>query len=428
LHDNESGHPLTTTDKRGALTLGLALMVFVTITGMCISLVPIVAAQLQDQFGFSSSQIGLLTSMFMVTTALGAIPMGLAAARWGARVLLAAAALFIVGLVLFAGTASYPWFIVARLIQGVGASAGPPVTTSLIAQTVARRYQGWTLGIFGCGQGVGVLLTLLIMPSIQAAAGYRVVFLVTAGIALALVALALGRREIRSRAGSVPAGASLASLARSVAAVALNLRLLLLIVINIGALGLFIGVLTWTPSFLHDQRGTSLAVAAYLTAGFGLAQLLGSPAGAALMTRIGKGPQLVGGMGLMLLVTAVIPFAPGVAGVFICVLLNGFVTLAMLPAFLGSIPEVVAGPDQVGAATGYMYTVNLVATLLAPWIFGVLLDKYGVAKGDSGYMLGYQFLALFALLGLVAAALFLAVRRRGAKAAATAVAAEVVEP
>jgi MFS family permease len=89
----------------------------------------------------------------------------------------------------------------------------------------------------------------------------------------------------------------------------------------------------------------------------------------------------------------------------------------MFPAILGSIPEVVERPEQVGVATGYMYTVNLVATMLAPWIFGVLLDRYGGAEGDSGYLVGYQFLAAFALLGLVSALLLILAWRRAARTA-----------
>ena len=409
--------PLTQS-KRSAFLLGLALMVYLTVTGMCLSLVPVVAGEMEDRFGLSGSQIGLLTSMFMVTTALGAIPMGLAGVRWGGRTLMASGGIFVAGLVLFAVASSYPWFIVARLLQGVGASAGPPAATALIAQVVDRRYHGWALGVLGCGQGVGVLLTLLIMPSIQEAAGYRAVFLATAGITALMVLLTLLRPEMRALPHTSGAGASFAPLLRSLRGVALNARLLLLIVINMGAIGLFVGIVSWTPAFLHDQRGTSLAMAAYLTAGLGLAQLLGSPAGATVMARIGKAGVLVGGMVIMLVATTLVPFAPGVAGPFVCVVITGFLTLAMLPALLGSVPEVVSGPEQVGAATGYMYTVNLVSTMLAPWLFGVLLDRYGVGENDSGYTWGYLLLALFALLGVAAALIYATTRGRSAAPAA----------
>lgn len=412
LGGRRNGRVSAHTDKTGAFFLGLALMSYVVVTGMAISLVPIVAPEMEGHFGLSASQIGLLTSMLMLTTSLGALPMGVAAARWGGRVLVASGIVFVIGLVLFAATASYPWFLAARLLQGIGASAAPPVATMLMTQTVDRRYHGVTLGVFGCGQGTGVLLALLIMPSVQAAAGYRAVFLATAGIAAALVLLSLCRRELRVCPREAPVGVTWGGMLRGIGAVALNPRLLLLILVNIGAMALFVGVLTWTPSFLHDQRGTSLAVAAYLTAGLGLAQLLGAPFGATLMGKWGKRAVMVAGILLMMLATALIPVAPGVAGVFVLVVITGFLTLAMFPAILGSIADVVDRPEEVGVATGYMYTVNLVATMLAPWVFGLLLDRYGVADGDSGYLVGYQFLAAFALLGLVSALLLVVAQRK----------------
>jgi predicted MFS family arabinose efflux permease len=396
-------------------------MSYVIVTGMAISLVPIVGPEMQDRFGLSASEIGLLTSMFMLTTSLGAIPMGLAGARWGGRALVASGGLFVVGLALFAVASSYPWFLVCRLLQGVGASAAPPVATTLMARTVDPRYHSWTLGAFGCGQGTGVLIALLVMPSVQEAGGYRATFLAAAGIAAVLVLLSLLRSEVRDGPQSVSTGTSFADLLRAVGSVALNLRLLLLVLVNIGAMAVFVGVLTWTPSFLHDQRETSLAVAAYLTAGLGLAQLLGAPFGATLMGWLGKGTVLAGGIFLILVTTVLVPFAPGVAGVFACVVVGGFLTLAMLPAILGSIPELITHPEQVGAGTGYMYTVNLVATMLAPWLFGLLLDSYGGAEGRPGYLLGYLTLGLFGLVGLVSALVLLAINRRRVTAGLSAV-------
>ncbi len=392
--------------------LGLSLMLFVIVSGMGLSLIPIVASGLQDSFGFSASQIGFLNSAYMLTFSLGAIPMGLAGARWGGKALLAGTGLLVAGSALFAFTASYPWFVVARLLQGIGAGAPIPVANSLIAQTVDRRYQGWAFGAFGSGQGLGVVAALLILPSVETAGGYRGVLLVVAAVAVVFVAISLAHKVMRARPRHAEVDVSFAGLMRTVGSVAMNRRLMLLIVVNIGAMAIFVGVLTWTPSFLHDQWDRSLAMAAYLTAGLGVAQILGNMAGAAAMSRWGKTFVLVTGMAIMFVATALVPVAPGVVAVFACVTVAGFLTMALFPAILGSIPEIVPRLEQVGAASGYMTTCNLVATLFAPWLFGVLLDSYGTGPGERGYLLGYQLLALFALLGTVAAVLYLLARRR----------------
>ena len=100
---------------------------------------------------------------------------------------------------------------------------------------------------------------------------------------------------------------------RDVRSVATNRRILLLAVINIGVMAIVVGILAWTPPFLHDQRGASLAVAAYLTAGVGVAQMLGNIAGAAAMARWGKPFVLLIGMVVMMVATALAPLVPGFA-------------------------------------------------------------------------------------------------------------------
>ena len=418
----EAGH---LEEGRGADLLALCLMLFMVMNSVAMSLMPIVQDDLQKTFSFSSSQIGFLTSIFMLAFALGAIPMGLAAVRWGGRTLIAGVLVFAVGSALFAFSASYEWFLVGRLLQGVGGSTVIPVSNHLMTHTIAPRRQARALGIFGTGHGLGVVAALLIMPSVQAAGGYRAVFLVTAGIGVALAAVAAAQRHIRAGAEKGPGEATAAALLREVGSVATTRRLWLLAVINIGVMAIVVGILAWTPAFLHDQRNASLAVAAYLTAGVGVAQMLGNIAGAAAMARWGKAFVLLSGMAVMLVATALAPLVPGFVPVIACVVVAGFLTMAVFPAIMGSVPDIVRR-RQVGAATGFLNLTNLLGTLFAPWVFGVLLDTYGTGPRDEGYLAGYLWLALFPLLGTVAAVIFMATRR-SARASAEARAGEAWE-
>ena len=199
---------------------------------------------------------------------------------------------------------------------------------------------------------------------------------------------------------------------------ATNRRLLLLAVINIGVMAIVVGILAWTPPFLHDQRGASLAVAAYLTAGIGVAQMLGNIVGAVAMARWGKPLVLLAGMVVMLIATALAPVVPGFVAVVACVVVAGFLTMVLFPAIMGSVPDIVRRRSQVGAASGFLNLTNLLGTLFAPWIFGVLLDSYGKGPEDGGYLAGYLWLALFPLLGSIAAVVYLS-GRRAARATAS---------
>jgi MFS family permease len=385
---------------------------------LALSLVPIVRDQLQGApFFLSDSQIGLLTSVFMLAFTGGALPSGLAASRWGGPTLLVGGACLAVGSVLFALSSSYPWFLVARFLQGAGGSAALPVCNALIAHTVSPRYQGRALGIMGCGWGLGVIATLLIMPSVQDAGGFRAVFLTTAGIALLFVAAAAMHGKLRRRSRMIGTDSTFSGLIRTIRSIATNRRLLPILMLHTGGGAISVGILTWTPGFLHDQRAASLAVAAYLTAGFGLAQLLGNPSGALAMARWGKPAVLVIGMALILVATVLVPVVPGITAVFVCVVVAGFLSMVIFPAILGSIPDIVPRMDQVGPASGYMTVVGLLGTMFAPWLFGVLLDSYGATRGGSGYLWGYLLLGLFALVGTVAAVVHVILRRRDSAAA-----------
>ena len=349
------------------------------------------------------------------------IPMGLAAARWGGRTVVVGAGVLVLGSIMFALSSSYPLFLVARFLQGVGGATVLPVANPLMAQSISSRFHARCMGVFGSGWGLGVVLGLLILPSVDKAGGYRGVFLVSAAIALVVALVGLAQKPVRDRPDHREGVPTFRSLLGGVAAVATNRRVLLLCVMNIGVMAIVSGLLAWTPSFLQDQRAASLSVAAYLTAGIGLAQFLGNPLGAASMAKWGKPFVLLVSLAVMFVLTALVPAGPGLVLPFVCVTISGFMTMAIFPAIFGSVPEIVARPEQIGVATGFVNLTNLVGTLFAPWLFGVLLDSYGKGPGTHGYLWGYLLLALFPLLGTIAAVIYAAsAKKRTAAPAPTA--------
>jgi predicted MFS family arabinose efflux permease len=396
---------------RRADVLALTLMSFLALNAVSLSLVPIVAPQLHDTFGLSASRIGLLTSAFALAVSLAAVPMGVAAGRRGGRTVAVATVCFAAGSIMFAAGSSFGWFLAGRFLQGIGAGAAIPVGTTLIAHVVVPGRRPRAFGVFGAGMGVGIIGSLLILPTIQRSGGYRVVFLVAAGLALLVGAAAMSQRVFRAVPRRAGEGSSLPTAGRALSAAATNPRMLLIALMNLAGLAVVVGLLTWTPGLLQDHHGSSLAIAAYLTAGIGLAQLVGNPLGAVALTRWGKGPVLFATLALTTAATALVPVTPGLGATFVCVTVDGFFAAAMLPALLGAIPEVVH-PDQVGAATGLMSLLNFAGSMLAPWLFGALLDAHGTAPGQSGYLDGYLMLAGLSVLGTAAAAAFWAVRRR----------------
>ncbi|MFH0915057.1 MAG: MFS transporter [bacterium] len=392
--------PVTT--RAGADTLAITLMLFLSLSALGLSLMPVVADQLQGRFGYSDSQIGLLTSAFMFTFGGAALPAGLAAARWGGRVLVFGLGFFILGSLLFAFSASYGWFIAARLVQGVGVGVAVPTVGAVIAGSISATYRGRAWGIFGMGHGLGVVVSLLIMPSIATAGGYRAVFLTTVGLSVLVAVAVLVQAPVRMRPSQYDNVLGPRALAGALATVVTNRRVLLLSLFNLAALAVGVGALVWTPQFLRAEFGASLGVSAYLTAGMGLAQLVGNPLGAVAMGRWGKLAVIFGSLSLMTVCIALVPFLPGLWLVFVFVTLAGFLTMAYFPPLFAAIAEVVERPEHVGAATGLIEVFGFTGALLAPWIFGVLLD----ALGGGGYVAGYLMLAAVAAIATLGVAFF----------------------
>lgn len=392
-------------------------MLLFALCGFLTVAIPIARIELQETFSLSSSDIGLLTSMYTFTYTAVAVPMGLATAKWGGRTLLVSLGIIALGTLVFALSSSFGWFMVARFLQGSGAACSMPVATALISQALAPEKRDRGFGIFGAGFGLGTVVGFLVLRGVQQAGGYEAVFLVSLGVSLLILALVALNKAVWRLPPHDPKSTSVVELLKGLGRVAVNRRMWLIVLINTTASALTITVVVWSPGFLEDQRG-ALGLAGYMTAGLGVAQLLGTPAGAGLMARAGRPLTLLAVMAAMTLFTALLPVPPGLGAAFVMVLIAAFLSLMALPPVLGSIPEIVERPEDVGPAAGFMGLTNLVGMSLAPWIFGLLLDIYGRGPGQQGYLAGYLVLALFPLVGMVAAMVYwLVMRKRGGAAA-----------
>jgi len=401
-------------EARAGDTLAFTLMVFYLMSTLTLALMAVVTPELQEEFGFSASQLGLLTSVFMFAYGAIGIPAGVAAARWGGRVLAISCAFFVLGSLVFALSSSYAGFTLGRLLQGLGGGMVVPVSSPIIARFLRpeARNRGW--GVFASGKGLGALVSLLAMPSVAALGGYRAVYLAAAVLSLVVGVVALAQKPVRAKPAETGEATSLPSLGRALGAVAVNRRVLLLGLFNAASLAVGTGVLIWTPAFLRAEYGTSVSVAAYLTAGLAIAQTVGAPAGAIGAVRWGRMPVIAGSMIAMTIATALVPVVGTMLAVFVVVMLVGLFSLAYFSPRFAMIPEVVARPEHVGPASGLINALGFVISMLAPWLFGLALDR------GFGYSAGYLVLAAFGAAGVIGALFFKAPRPKPVPGAAEA--------
>ncbi len=375
-------------------------MIFYLLSTLTLALMAVVTPQLRQDFRLSESQLGLLTSAFMLAYGLVGIPAGVEATRWGGRVLAVSCACLVVGSGLFAASSSFPGFLASRVLQGLGAGMVVPVCSPVMARFLApaRRNRGW--GIFASGKGLGALIGLLLMPTVAILGGFRAAFGTTAILAFAIGILVFSQKQVRAVPDCAAEDTSFRALGGNLAAVVCNREVLLLGLFNAASLAVGTGVLIWTPDFLQSRFGSSVGISAYLTAGMAVAQLIGAPSGAAVAARVGRMRVIFGAMALMTVMTVLVSVVPGRALVFVVVALVGLFSLAYFSPRFAMIPEVVAKPEHVGPATGLINALGFGISMLAPWLFGLALD-YGL-----GYFVAYAALAAFGAAGALGVVLF----------------------
>ena len=399
------------TTRPAADLLALSLMLVFITSAVTLSLLPVVTNELRTSVGLTDAQIGLLTSVFMGFYGVAGISSGIAAARWGGRLLGVSCGCFVLGSLIFGLSSGMAGFLIGRAIQGIGGGMVIATCSPVMAHALPPERLGRAWGILGSGWGLGSMAALLVMPSIQSAGGYRAVFLTTAGLGLVAGAAVLTQKAVRARPQHPEGATTLRGLAVSLGAVITNRKVLLLGLTNTAALAIGVGILAWTPSFLQDVHGSGEAISVYLVAGLGAAQLLGNPLGAMASARWGKFWVIVGSLAIMVVVTAIVAILPGVPLAFVMVLLAGFFSMFFFPPMLGYLPEVVAKPEQVGPATGINTVMGFAGSLIAPWIFGLFLDAGGQSR--NSYLAGYLILAAFGIVALIGMAFFRQLKKRG---------------
>jgi MFS family permease len=336
--------------------------------------------------------------VFMLALGVVAIPWGLAGARWGGRILAFGLAIGIAGSLLFAFSHSYGGFLAGRLVQGVGLGVIVPTVGAVIPDAIAPRFRGRAWGFFGTGHGLGVVMALLILPSVAEAGGYRAAFIANAVLIVVFATFALIQGPVRRKPAHCSGFVRPRDVVRALRTTVTNRQVLLLSLFNLAALAVGVGAVVWTPEFMKTEFGASVEVAAYLTAGLGLAQLAGNPLGAVATGRWGKKQVIVVSMLLMTVCVGLVPFLPWLWIVFAFVTITGFLTMAYFSPLFGGIAEVVRTTPEAGAATGLIEVFGFIGALVAPWLFGLLLD---ITQGRSGYIAGYLMLAGIAALSCV---------------------------
>jgi FSR family fosmidomycin resistance protein-like MFS transporter len=326
----------------------------------------------QAEFGLSYAALGLLRGVYAGTLASLQIPSGLVAERLGiAAVLAGGTALAGIGYVLAGMSHSFALLLVALFVGGIGASTQHPLASALVARAFAGPRSLKALGTYNFAGDLGkmavpagVALLVVLMP-------WRGALALVGGLGL-IAAVAIFRLTPRFAVETAQEAAT----REGGAAPPPRFGFPLLLSIGVIDSATRMAFLLFLP-FVLNQKGASLpAVGLGLTLVFA-----GGAAGklvcAFLAVRIGGFATVLLTEALTaVLIVALLPLSllPAMALLpIIGVALNG--TSSVL---YGSVPLMVT-PERRARAFGVFYTGTIGAGALAPTLYGIVGDAFGLA-------------------------------------------------
>lgn len=333
--------------------------------------VPLVPEHLDLTFGAPLRFIGLVMGLYGVMQILLRLPMGDMADRRGRKpsLLLAFAATAASGL-LFAWGPTAAWSVPAILLFGFAGGVFWVAANSYLfdrARDAARATSDYAIAMslaFLVGPPVGHL--------VADRWGFGPAFLLTVATSLAGLLLCLALPEAPPAPRPPPAESSYRRAWRLLAHPALVLS----------AMGTFV----YSTLFATQQSFFQLhALAAGLTVTV-VGLLLGWRQGTSLLVRLalprvlerlGPARVMIGGIALMLLVTAATPFAGSLAALALVVALAGVAGGVLIPANLMLVHEG-APPAQRGLANGVYGTMLGLGNAVAPLAYGAAGDRLGL--------------------------------------------------
>jgi predicted MFS family arabinose efflux permease len=337
----------------------------------------------QEEFGRSDAQMGVLSSSFLVVYALASPITGVFGDRLPRKWFVAGGVLIWSAATIGSGMArSFDELLLARALIGIGEAGYAAVAPGMISDLYDVQRRGRMLSLFYAALPVGSALGFSVGGAVGAHWGWRSAFLVAGLPGMALALLAMWMREPPRGAaddGRVhddrPAiGAILRTLVRT--------RSYLVNTAGYTAATFAMGGLAaWWPTFLHRERGVPLDRAGFLFGAFlVVAGFLGTLAGGWLGDRIharNKGGYfLASGIGLLLAtpagVVAVLGAAPPLywSATFVALFFLFFNTGPLNAAICNVVPPTM----RASAIAVNVLVIHMLGDALSPWLIGKVSD------------------------------------------------------
>ncbi|WP_443044026.1 MFS transporter [Streptomyces sp. NBC_00322] len=223
---------------------------------------PMAMVAITAYFGLTTAQTGLLTTVTLLSSAVGGIVAGLLIDRIGrVKTLMVTVGTYAVFTVLCGFATSYPMLLGFRTLQGIGFGGEWAAGAILVAEYARPRYRGrvlaWVQSAWAVGWALAVIVGTTLTNNVDPDLAWRVLFWTGALPALLLVYVRrnvedapevterLARKEARPPLSSIFKG----GMAR---------RTICATLLSTGVMGGYYTFATWLPTYLKTERGLTV--------------------------------------------------------------------------------------------------------------------------------------------------------------------------
>jgi MFS transporter, Spinster family, sphingosine-1-phosphate transporter len=336
----------------------------------------------QQEFHINKTQIGYLTSAFLLCYLFAAPFVGPLADRYSRKMIIVVGAIFWSGLTLLtAVTHTYGELLVRHTLVGVGEATFVTIAPTFVADLFAENVRGRILGIFYLAIPVGSAAGYLLGGHLAPIHGWRFPFYIAAapGFVIALLVLFL-KEPPRGQFDSLqetPERGSVLGLVRNPAFLTATLGMAMM-TFSLG------GIQVWMPQFLYSDRHYSLEAANF---SFGiiivvdgiLASLAGGWLGDYLLRRTKSSYYLVSAASMALGIPAMILalFVPG-RGMIPAIAVAAFFLLFNTSPLNAAVINSVGAHIRATALAVNIFIIHILGDVPSPTMMGWVADRHSM--------------------------------------------------
>ena len=160
-------------------------------------LLPVMFPVFMKEFGWSFSELGLMSTVFFVVSGIGQASAGFVVDRFGARpVMWASVAMFVLACLAAASAGGYTGMLLAAVLAGLGNCAFHPVDFTILNQRISTPRLGYAFSVHGLTGNLGWAAAPAFLMGITALANWRVAYVAAACLYAGILVLLVLRKDL----------------------------------------------------------------------------------------------------------------------------------------------------------------------------------------------------------------------------------------